>query len=459
MVQGGDPTGTGNGGESIYGSPFIDEFHSRLKFNHRGLLAMANANKPDTNHSQFFFTLDSCEFLERKHTIFGKVSAEAAGRVLRGMLTWLVLVLYPQITGNTIFNLLSVGDLETDAQDRPTNPPKLLSTEVLWNPFDDIVPREIKRKEPIDEAAALKRKKKERKATKDLKLLSFGEEEEEFNQALASHAKKKPKKMMSSHDLLDDRKLKADVDHEVAQKIAEHSSSSLNKSVAAGMQDSAVKKENARLSLKASVAAALKKSSALTEPTVEATDASATEQAMTGIADKEEEDVPKSAESKKDKKRKKAEAVDEYTQLREELRRSRKAAPVLLGSKAKDQEDAKAQDDMLTPLQQQRQKYLARKKALNRSGRQQETLQKLQKFQATLADANKLKPSEREDKKGSEAYHGQVLQSDASDSDREDAGGSKSQPDLSWMAAKLKFKKHIDVRRGTSRSLKLGFVR
>ncbi|EGZ29414.1 hypothetical protein PHYSODRAFT_466611 [Phytophthora sojae] len=119
MVQGGDPTGTGNGGESIYGAPFIDEFHSRLRFNHRGLLAMANENKPNTNHSQFFFTLDACEFLEKNHTIFGKV------------------------TGNTIFNLLSVGDLETDANDRPTNPPKLLSAEVLWNPFEDIVPRYV----------------------------------------------------------------------------------------------------------------------------------------------------------------------------------------------------------------------------------------------------------------------------------------------------------------------------
>jgi peptidyl-prolyl cis-trans isomerase SDCCAG10 len=37
--------------------------------------------------------------------------------------------------------LLSVGDLETDANDRPLNPPKLLSIEVLWNPFDDVVPR------------------------------------------------------------------------------------------------------------------------------------------------------------------------------------------------------------------------------------------------------------------------------------------------------------------------------
>lgn len=73
MVQGGDPTGTGTGGESIYGAPFPDEFHSRLRFNHRGLLAMANENRMNSNHSQFFFTLDSCEFLAKKHTIFGKV--------------------------------------------------------------------------------------------------------------------------------------------------------------------------------------------------------------------------------------------------------------------------------------------------------------------------------------------------------------------------------------------------
>lgn len=74
MVQGGDPTGTGSGGESVFpGGAFADEFHSRLRFTHRGLLAMANENKPNSNHSQFFFTLDACEFLDRKHTIFGKV--------------------------------------------------------------------------------------------------------------------------------------------------------------------------------------------------------------------------------------------------------------------------------------------------------------------------------------------------------------------------------------------------
>jgi peptidyl-prolyl cis-trans isomerase SDCCAG10 len=58
MVQTGDPTSTGKGGESIYGGPFKDEFHSRLKFAHRGLVAMANSGIPNDNQSQFFITLN-----------------------------------------------------------------------------------------------------------------------------------------------------------------------------------------------------------------------------------------------------------------------------------------------------------------------------------------------------------------------------------------------------------------
>ncbi|MEG0256150.1 MAG: peptidylprolyl isomerase [Vagococcus sp.] len=52
MIQGGDPTGTGMGGESIYGEKFEDEFSKEL-FNLRGALSMANAG-PNTNGSQFF---------------------------------------------------------------------------------------------------------------------------------------------------------------------------------------------------------------------------------------------------------------------------------------------------------------------------------------------------------------------------------------------------------------------
>jgi cyclophilin family peptidyl-prolyl cis-trans isomerase len=48
------------GADTIYGAPFRDEFHSRLRFTHRGLIACANANEKNTNGSQFFITLDKC---------------------------------------------------------------------------------------------------------------------------------------------------------------------------------------------------------------------------------------------------------------------------------------------------------------------------------------------------------------------------------------------------------------
>jgi len=72
MIQGGDPTGTGTGGESIYGQKFEDEISPNLKFERPGLLAMANAG-PNTNGSQFFITLVPTQWLNGKHTIFGEV--------------------------------------------------------------------------------------------------------------------------------------------------------------------------------------------------------------------------------------------------------------------------------------------------------------------------------------------------------------------------------------------------
>ncbi|KAI2632332.1 cyclophilin-like protein [Hypoxylon sp. NC1633] len=177
IIQGGDPTGTGNGGESVYdggahsgdldpwpmdqrrgknagptGVNFKDEFHSRLKFNRRGLLGMANEGKPDTNASQFFFTLDKAEELNNKNTVFGRV------------------------VGDTIYNLARMGEAEVaEGTDRPLYPTKVTGVEILVNPFDDMKKRERIAKRTQEALTVGKKKKVKSKASK--KLLSFGDED------------------------------------------------------------------------------------------------------------------------------------------------------------------------------------------------------------------------------------------------------------------------------------------
>jgi peptidylprolyl isomerase len=74
MIQGGDPTGTGRGGSSIWGKPFADEVTPKVSFDKTGLLAMANAG-PGTNGSQFFITTVQTPWLSMHHTIFGEVTS------------------------------------------------------------------------------------------------------------------------------------------------------------------------------------------------------------------------------------------------------------------------------------------------------------------------------------------------------------------------------------------------
>ncbi|XP_071544189.1 peptidyl-prolyl cis-trans isomerase-like 1 [Panulirus ornatus] len=99
MIQGGDPTGTGRGGASIYGKHFNDEIHDELKHTGAGILSMANAG-PNTNGSQFFITLAPTQWLDGKHTIVGRVSSGM--QVVKRM-----------------------GLAETDNNDRPVDPVKI----------------------------------------------------------------------------------------------------------------------------------------------------------------------------------------------------------------------------------------------------------------------------------------------------------------------------------------------
>lgn len=81
VIQAGDPTNTGKGGESIYGicfgeqaRYFEDEFTPKLRHNRKGRVSMANAGEPNTNGSQFFITLsEHLDYLDDKYTIFGQV--------------------------------------------------------------------------------------------------------------------------------------------------------------------------------------------------------------------------------------------------------------------------------------------------------------------------------------------------------------------------------------------------
>lgn len=173
IIQGGDPTGTGSGGISAInnGEPFEDEFHSRLKFNRRGLLGMANEGK-DSNGSQFFITLGSTPELQNKHTMFGRIE------------------------GETIYNLMKMVEVEmTEEQgsERPMYPTKVTGSEILVNPFEGM---EARVREAPRTTSSDKRAKdvKKRKKTLGKNVLSFGGDEGEEDAApVVKKAKANPK--------------------------------------------------------------------------------------------------------------------------------------------------------------------------------------------------------------------------------------------------------------------------
>lgn len=109
MIQGGDPTESGRGGESIWKKPFKDEFKNKT-FDKAGILAMANAG-PSTNGSQFFITTAATPWLNGYHTIFGEVANDASMQ--------------------TIAKLNNVPTLGRNAGDRPLERQEIIKAYII----------------------------------------------------------------------------------------------------------------------------------------------------------------------------------------------------------------------------------------------------------------------------------------------------------------------------------------
>lgn len=128
MIQGGDPSGTGKGGESIWGKNFNDEFEGPMTHDVRGILSMANKGK-NTNSSQFFITYRPVKHLDHKHTIFGKV-----------------------VGGLDVLSRME--EAPTDGSDRPLNKIVIKDVIVYLDPFEEFQ-KEKNERERKDKAREL----------------------------------------------------------------------------------------------------------------------------------------------------------------------------------------------------------------------------------------------------------------------------------------------------------------
>lgn len=175
VVQSGTPGKAGDA--QNYDAPFKLEIHQRLRFSHRGLLALAaEAKDGETDMGEFFFTLSRADHLNRKHTIFGKVS------------------------GTTVFNMLRLAEVELGPGDEVINPHSIRSTEVLSNPFEELVPRPRRFKE--SENSGLPSRTCQALPHRNLSLLSFGDEAAEEEGQMIQTTQELRGKSKSSHDLL-----------------------------------------------------------------------------------------------------------------------------------------------------------------------------------------------------------------------------------------------------------------
>ncbi|KAF7537459.1 hypothetical protein G7Z17_g12843 [Cylindrodendrum hubeiense] len=132
MIQGGDPSGSGRGGASIWGKYFDDEFDGPLTHNARGTMSMANKGK-NTNSSQFFFAYKPTPHLDRKHTIFGRVTS-----------------------GLEVLDKME--NVPTDGSNRPLNKIVIKDVVVFVDPFEEFQTQRKEQEKTTREKEEIKRR-------------------------------------------------------------------------------------------------------------------------------------------------------------------------------------------------------------------------------------------------------------------------------------------------------------
>lgn len=177
MIQGGDPTGTGRGGQSCWGKPFNDETANNLVHDSRGIVSMANKGK-DTNTSQFFITYRGVPHLNNKHTIFGKV--------VDGLET-----------------LSRLEQVEVDDKDRPLQECRIEDVVVYVDAFDEFLKQRAHDMGKAAEKEALARKGgtvDDQTTWTGKKISSAGKSELDHESSIGKYLKHKTDKVADTKD-------------------------------------------------------------------------------------------------------------------------------------------------------------------------------------------------------------------------------------------------------------------
>jgi peptidyl-prolyl cis-trans isomerase SDCCAG10 len=378
------------------------EVHSRLKFNHRGQVAMALTVQGDEGQleeiqPQFFITLEDTPFLDGKHVLFGTVS------------------------GPTVFNAIRIGKVDVDEE---TNQPKgdleyaprIKSVKIVDNPLHSNLTSQPKVPWRA-ESKPKEKKKKKRKGKRDINVLSFGDEMEQDDGDEGLPA------MKSSHDVLQSRKLSKAVDESVKEAV-ENASADVDRT-----EKPATRKEKS--------------------PRIYPT-----EEEDPNAKSEEQPDVQEASEELHSEEERKIKYLAKRSEapLQNDLAKSSETAQLQDAPKA----EGGKRDSAMSMVEARRAKYVKGRK--NKTEREDETLAKLSAFQNKVrGGVGKAKESKRRDDKdnslasrmaerahaatnaradqndGGPAYHGQVLESDG------DEEGSSN-----WIQTEFMCRRHMD---------------